>query len=435
MRILLLAHDFPPLNSSAARRPYSWACVWSIHGHDVHVVTTVKYRFDGYAGLDLPRDGFTVSEVAYLPERFRLGRVQAGKASLSVGWDFVRRATRRLRLGLGLMTQVPMLARSALLQTCLEEHRKTPFDVIVSTSGPEVCTFVAYSFTKKTNVPWIADYRDLWFQEFAVQRYPFTTWLTGALNIRMLKRAAAVVTVSQGLSEYLTNIVRCPVWVCYNGYLEAAPKTFARPWNDDRLHIVYTGNFYPEKRDPKIIFEAMAAFLSKHPTARDYLRLDIYGPREAWIQTQVQKYGLADVVIEHGVVNYSESLRAQTWADALLFVDWMDTAAKGVLTGKLFEYLAAGKPILNISKTPGSEASQIIRQANGGEPLTDIPAINMALEQLFAGKLKAQVNATAVASYSRRAQAEALLVRIENLIKKQSASDYVSGLSSFAVKR
>jgi hypothetical protein len=155
MRILLVTHDFPPLNSSAARRPYSWAAAWSARGHHVHVVTTAKYHFDGHDGFDVSQVGYEISEVAYLPARYHLvtGASNPGGERLSRGFDLLRRATRRLRLGLGLMTQTSMLARKALLRACFDAHRRRPFDVVVSTSGPEVCTFVAHAFTKETGVP------------------------------------------------------------------------------------------------------------------------------------------------------------------------------------------------------------------------------------------------------------------------------------------
>lgn len=419
MRILLIAHDFPPLNSSAARRPYSWAVAWAARGHDVHVMTTVKYRFDGHIGVDLPPVGYRVSEVAYLPERYRLQslaeRDQVGLKPPSLLFDLVRRTTRRLRLGLGLLTQTPMLAFRSLLRQCLVEHRRSPFDLVVSTSGPEVCTFVAHAFAKRTGVPWIADYRDLWFQEFAVQRYAFTTWLTGRLNKFMLRRATAVATVSDGLANYLRPILRCPVWVCYNGYVEKGPSSIERPWDDGRIHIVYTGNFYPEKRDPFLLFAAMQTLFEDRPELRNRLRLDIYGPREDWVRAQVRACGVEDVVVDHGMQPYGISLRVQSSADALLFVDWMDPAAKGVLTGKLFEYLAAGRPILNVAANSDSEASQLIRETGAGEPLTSPSAIRDALELLAGGGLRCSDSAS-VTIYSRRAQADALLDRIHGLV-------------------
>ena len=54
MRILIVAHAFPPMNSTASHRPYSWARVWRDLGHEVHVLTAVKHGFDGT--VDMARD-------------------------------------------------------------------------------------------------------------------------------------------------------------------------------------------------------------------------------------------------------------------------------------------------------------------------------------------------------------------------------------------
>lgn len=263
---------------------------------------------------------------------------------------------------------------------------------------------------------WVADYRDLWFQEFAIQRYAFTTWLTGFLNRNMLRRAAAVVTVSEGLADYLKPIVRCPVWVCYNGYLTKSAAHDQRPWSDSRRHIVYTGNFYPQKRDPRVLFAAMASLFLRRPELREQMRLDIYGPSEGWVRAYVDEFGLDDVVIEHGMQPYAVSLHAQASADALLFVDWMDPAAKGVLTGKLFEYLASERPILNISQSETTEASQIIALAGAGRALIGLDATIFALEAFVDGKIEMTTSSDALAQFSRRKQADLLLQRLEELV-------------------
>jgi hypothetical protein len=267
----------------------------------------------------------------------------------------------------------------------------------------------------------LADYRDLWFPEFVMQRFAFAIWLTGTLNRRMLRRAAAAVTVSEGLAGYLRKVVRCPVWVCYNGFLESAYKNAERPWKDSRAHLVYTGNFYPDIRDPKPLFAAMALLFGERPELRNTLRLDIYGPPEDWVRAQIREFGLDDVVIDHGIVTYVESLRAQSCADALLFVDWMDPAAKGILTGKLFEYLATARPIINICRIVNSEASQLIRDARAGPPLADMATICKALEALAQRKLHVSVDEVLVAQFSRRAQANMLLDRIERLVTSRSS--------------
>ena len=65
MRVLLLTHFFPPQDVVAAKRPYGWARAWTDSGHEVHVVTTENYGFDGPLGYDVPCDGIDVHRVRY----------------------------------------------------------------------------------------------------------------------------------------------------------------------------------------------------------------------------------------------------------------------------------------------------------------------------------------------------------------------------------
>ena len=422
MRILIIAHDFPPLNSSASRRPYSWARTWSSLGHDVQVLTTAKYATDGRADLALDCSGFGVHAVAYLP----LAKSTAARDSEAAGaargspwslFELVRRSTRRLRLGLGIYTQTTMLAWRALLREALALNAAKRFDAVISTSGPEVCTFAAHGFARRTGTPWIADYRDLWFAEFAVQRYAFTTWSVGKLNTRMLRHAAAVSTVSEGLARYLERVTSCPVWISYNGYLEESPAAAqAKPREDSMRHLVYTGNFYPSKRDPEALLAALAELLAGDAQLPRRLRLDLYGPDEDWVRRRIAALGLQSVVRIHGVVPYSESLAAQRAAAALLFVDWMDTRAEGVLTGKLFEYLASGRPILCVGNRANTEAARIIAECGAGLIATEPGAIRAALAAVAGGTAAAAPDRAKIARFSRRTQAQALLGRIEALL-------------------
>jgi len=423
LRILIIAHDFPPLNSSASRRPYSWARTWSRLGHEVHVLTTAKYATDGTAYSSLDCSGFEVHEMPYLPLSRPVPRSAAHDApppQRSFAFELVRRATRRLRLGLGVFTQTTMLARRALLRRAIALHAEQRFDFVISSSGPEVCSYVAHSFSRRTGTPWIADYRDLWFAEFAVQRYRFTTWFTGAANLRMLRAARAVSTVSEGLASYLRPLVRCPVWVSYNGYLDELKVHAPVPgWPDGRVHLVYTGNFYPGKRDPESFFAALAAMPELHAK----LRLDVYGPAEGWVRARVAAHGLAEVVVLHGQVSYAESLGAQRAAHALLFVDWMDARAEGVLTGKLFEYLASGRPTLCIGNRVDTEAARIIAECRAGETATAAAAIRAALGRIAAGNFGAVPDAVRVRRFAREEQARLLLARISERVSPHVQSE------------
>lgn len=418
LRILIVAHDFPPLNSSASRRPYSWARTWTDLGHEVHVLTTAKYAHDRLTDARQDMTGFIVHAVPYLPWSRPSATATMPAAAASPEprhgrvFGAVRDLTRGLRLGLGLFTEKTTLAYFPMLRAgrkLLARHR---FDLIVSTSGPDMCPMVGAGLARSAGVKWLSDYRDLWFDEFAVNRYALTTWFVNRLQSRLIRRADAVCTVSDGLAGYIERIAPGKVLVCYNGYLgEAAPAPPAAA-QGSVLRLVYTGTFYPEKRDPDGFFAGLALLAQRAPDLAARVHVDFYGPAEEWVQAQVRRHALEERVSFHGSVPYAESLAAQSEAGLLLFIDWMDDRADGVLTGKLFEYLASGQAILCFGSRANTEATRIINDCNAGRIAITPQAVADTLTEALQGNRGALPDMARIRSFSRRAQAELLMTAV-----------------------
>ena len=417
-RILIVTHDFPPLNSSASRRPFSWARTWTDMGHEVHVLTTAKYPHDRLTDASQDMKGISVHEVRYLPWLAPAG-VKAAATGLKPApiasrearrwFDLLRKVTRRVRLGLGLFTEKTTLAYLPMRRAGIRLLGTSRFDLIVSTSGPDVCPLVAGALARISGVFWLSDYRDLWFDEFAVNRYVATTWFVNRMQSRLLRRAGLVSTVSLGLAGYLERVVPGKVTICYNGYLEAPPPQPRAYPGAATVKIVYTGTFYPEKRDPAIFFDGVRALLAEREELQGRLRVDLYGPIEPWVAAQVRERGLEAFITLRGSVAYEESLAAQGSANALLFVDWMDDRAEGVLTGKLFEYLACAAPILCIGTRGSTEAAGLISACGAGRVAVTPAQVRDALLSLLSGGWPLVPDAVRIAQFSRKAQAEALL--------------------------
>src|SRR5512134_2538814 len=218
LRILIVTHYFPPLNSIASHRPHSWAREWVDAGHEVEVLTTRKHAFDGPMDLDLDLEGIPV-HVA--PFRGATGGAGANAPGPSAArrWERLKVATRRVRLGLGVFAEVQNLSLPSLLRAGRTVLRSGRFDVIVSTSPPEVTHFAAWRLTREFGVPWVADFRDLWYSDMRVGQFE---WASSAMTViarRLLRRAALAVTVSQGVADRLRSAVEVPVAVCYNGFV------------------------------------------------------------------------------------------------------------------------------------------------------------------------------------------------------------------------
>jgi glycosyltransferase involved in cell wall biosynthesis len=421
LRILVLAYYFPPLNSTASHRPYSWAAAWARRGHEVHVLTPEKHAFDGTLDLDYDLSSFDVHLAPYLPkELFPAVRDRSQARTAAQRWDRLKLVTRRVRLGLGMFGELAWFAYKPLLRQATEMLRKQRFDFTISTSPPEVVHFVGHALMRSTGVPWVADYRDLWFPEMRVNQFRFSAWFTGLLKRPKLLRAAAVSTVSEGLAQRLNAFLNRDVIVCYNGFLrDGNADRGLPPWKDGKRHIVYTGRLYPKKRDPSLFWAGLARALREEPQLAEMLCVHLYGYDDPWIRDAIAAKGLERHVQVHGLVAHRESLAAQRHADMLLFIDWMDERAEGILTGKLFEYLASGRPILCVGNRHDSEAARVIAQTSSGVTVLTEEEIAKQICRLAKSPSERvlQSNTVNIERYSRFHQADLLLDRIVDAIK------------------
>jgi len=410
MRILIVSYHFPPLNKIASHRPYSWARKWSTLGHDIHVLTTAKHAFDGSLDLDYDLSNLCIHTAPFLGKVTPAMGVSdsSDRAATARRWERFKYLTRRLRLGCGMFAEIASLGYFSLLKTGLTVLRSQKFDFIVSTSPPDVIHFVAHRLSVRTGVPWVADYRDLWFPEMGVHSRWAAT-LTGLASRRLLKQATVVSTVSQGLAARLKAFIGREIHVCYNGYFTDADSRGHRPWTDDKIHIAYTGRIYPHKRDPSMFFKALGQALGSKTDLLDRLVVDIYSNDEPWLNRLVSHSPAASCVRVHALVPHKTSLTIQQHAAYLLFIDWMDKRAEGILTGKLFEYLASGRPILCIGNRENSEAAEMIRNTRAGVVLTATHTIRDFLETLPDQPAAGPALPDQIKRYSREEQAARFL--------------------------
>ena len=118
----------------------------------------------------------------------------------------------------------------------------------------------------------------------------------------------------------------------------------------EKFTIVHTGSIYPGKRDPGALFEALSEMLSEDASLAESIEVNLYGQRqERLLKPIIDRLGISPMVNFKGSVSKLESIQAQKRATLLLLLSWNNKIAEGTVTGKLFEYIAAGRPILALS--------------------------------------------------------------------------------------
>ncbi len=238
------------------------------------------------------------------------------------------------------------------------------FDIIFSSYSPATSHLIASYLSKRHNVPWIADFRDLWSGNHFNKHSKIREFLKRELEIRTISSAKVLTTVSQPLVGKLSSIhVGKKVYSIPNGF----DLDIVNPVSQisEKFTICYTGSIYKGYQDPEMLFEAIKQLIEEAKIDRKDIVVDFYGRDEGWLQRDIENYGLSTVVKIHGIVPREIALQNQRNSQILLLLAWNDPHEKGIYTGKVFEYLAAKRPILALGLN-NNVVTDLIQQTNAG---------------------------------------------------------------------
>ncbi|GAA1594841.1 glycosyltransferase [Leucobacter chromiireducens] len=412
MRILLICPFFPPENKIASVRIAKFAEYWSAAGHEVRVLTRTADGTDlavpEHPNLSVHRvaDPFakSASGIQKLkpakPNRFQqLLGVAYGKALSFVWPDIYARWSRAARKE----------AQSWVWQP----------DAVVASVGPFSTLMLGSQLAKHFSAKLLVDYRDLltlstYYPHGAIRRR-----IDGSVERRVAAQAAALATVSAPLADELAETYNRPSVVVTNGYDPADFTENHYAPDSPTLRITYCGWVIPNRRDPRPFLSGVAQLLRERDDVS--IAVDFYGPPSGEVSRITEELGLDAVVTQHGRVNHAESLRLQSASDVLLLLLWNDPGELGVLSGKIFEYIGAGRPILMTGLEDGA-AGKLISENELGLVSNDSAAIARYLGTLADEKRETgRVAGPALkdpSEFSRDTQSQRLLDAIETAVSE-----------------
>jgi len=193
----------------------------------------------------------------------------------------------------------------------------------------------------------------------------------------VLKGASLLIAISKPQVKLTETIHRKKVAVVPNGFDDA-------DYQEDvplvsRFTITYTGNIYPGKRDPTLLFEALSELRKEGKILPDDIQVRFFGGSSLKsLLPLTERYGLNDIVKIHGTVPFQESIRRQKESTILLLLEWNDPRAEGVYSGKIFEYLGAQRPILAIGYRAGVIGT-LLSETGAGVLVDEVDTIKQVL--------------------------------------------------------
>jgi glycosyltransferase involved in cell wall biosynthesis len=379
-RLLVISYYFPPTPSVGSVRVGGLAKYLPEHGWKVTVVTPQRFGRDDRTGRVLETADADLS--AGIKRRLGIAREAALKDALAGASSPQARprSARLVELVKALVAVpdtnrgwIPIAARAASRR--LAEER---FDAILSTSPPPSAHLAARRVAARSCLPWVADLRDLWSEDHNSTAPAWRRRLDRRLEKRTLRNAAALVTVSEPLARTLRGLhPALPVHTILNGYDPDEVGLADRLTPD--FTLTHTGTFYQGRRDPGLLFETLARMLADGRLPRDRVRVRLYARHESWVAALVRRHGLDDLVELREWTARREALRAQQESQVLLLLHWGGPSEEGVFTGKVFEYLAARRPVLMIGGG-GGVLSELLDRTGAGVHVTDRAGLERQLE-------------------------------------------------------
>jgi glycosyltransferase involved in cell wall biosynthesis len=385
-KVLVIAYLYPPIFNSGTRRSLEFVNHLPDHGW-TPVVLTVDNPDPGHCDTALlteVRAGTRIERVAMWSEHFgqMLGRKLAGMINANRVADAINWRVQRLwNIPDGCACWAPMAVERAR-----QLHEADPFDAIYASGWPWTSFLIAEKVSRLTGVPYVVDYRDLWKPGDVA--WDNSTWLQRRINPflerKVLRRAAAVIaTTSTFLTLLPQDVLPTKRFAITNGFGESdfPPDDLARSMPGDAIRIVYTGVWRPGY-GPDDLYLAVKELKRRGVPGLLRLKLVVAG----FPPGRAAEHGIAELVEERGRVTHGEALDMMANASVLYLPVSKGLYEYASIPGKLFEYLASGRPVL-ASAQRGSEVVATLDQVGGAlrvEP-GDVSALADVLERLCGG--------------------------------------------------
>ena len=245
--------------------------------------------------------------------------------------------------------------------------RRDGIDAICSVCPPATAHVVASEIARRTGLPWVAQFDDLF--SFHLERQRRAVWrpYTDYRHRRWLRFATLAGAITPAMLRYVRTTYGLDGEVVMVGF-DPGDQATVPPAPRNRFRLAYTGSVYPRDQRPEILFEALERLCT---SASPPIEVVFAGTGcDAELRAMLRAFPNANrACVFIGRLSPSETLRLQRQADALLLLNYTNPSREeGTLSypAKAFEYLNARRPILAVPQDPGGWGDQLLQKTRAG---------------------------------------------------------------------
>jgi len=302
--------------------------------------------------------------------------------------------------------------------------KKENIGLVISTGPPHSMHLIARGLKKlQPQVRWLADFRDPWTNIDFYEKLMLTRAadaLHHRLELAVLKEADSVISIGESMNEEFKEMYRKAggndpqkFSVITNGYDEEDIMAKG-PALDQKFSLAHIGTLVRD-RNPAILWKALSEIIADDPEFARDLEIKLVGKVDLFVMDQIEINGLSAFVRRINYLPHDEVILEQKASKVLLLLVNNTKNAKGILTGKFFEYLAAARPVLAIGPVNGDLAT-ILNETRCGfiSSFDDLAGLKSNILQLYRGE-GVQADNSAIKAYSRRTLTKKLCNVLESL--------------------
>jgi glycosyltransferase involved in cell wall biosynthesis len=378
MKVLLVTMYFPPAGGGGVQRPLKFATHLPAHGIETHVLAPDDPKWIHSDPVAPPTQAW-IHRTRYVGPR---ARKLADDLHGRQGLDLISRQARSLSRRV-LVPDENVTWNVTAIPAAVRIVRAEGIDVVLTTSPPNSVHLIGAAVKRLTGARWVADLRD------SIATHPHRRVESAAVRAKekvsesvarlVARRADVIVAASDAIADEARALDPAgSVATILNGadFDDFAGLEYRR---GDRFRITHTGSFFG-RRDPRPFLTAL------HESELDDVVVRFVGDFRVSDREWAESLRLGSRLELHPYVPRREALALQRDTDALLLlIPEAGGRGRGVLSGKVFEYLAAERPIL-AAVPPEGAAAELIRDVGAGVVAApdDVPALTAALSDLHA---------------------------------------------------
>lgn len=366
MKVLILTYYWPPAGGSGVQRWLKFVKYFQDFGIEpvVYTVDDPNYPLLDESLLDdIPEDIEILKQPIWEPNNFLGSKKRTSAGFLSSNPTLFGKILQYVRANYFIPDARKYWIKPSVkyLLNYLENNK---VDLVISSGPPHSLHLIAKELKEKIGVKWISDFRDPWTDIDYFHQLPLTDSSLKKhhkLEQEVLKNSDAVIVVGETMKQN---------YLPYNENSFVVPNGFDVDTNkekaalDTKFSITHIG-LMNDDRNPSILWKVLSELIKEEANFRKDLNIKLIGKVSEECIQEINEYNLSACLELIDYVQHKEVLEYQRSSQVLLLAVNNVPSAKGIITGKIFEYLVSERPILAIGPKNG-DLAKILADTNAG---------------------------------------------------------------------